>query len=93
MSLDLEHLAILRERMSKNLDRAWFLLLSNTTEECSSVMHDGNLVKSDTLLILGELFHLQLFFLLFLLAFGPDLVSSQLSDYFVSACSIDDWIF
>ena len=93
MGLNFKHLAILSERMSQNLDWTWFLLLSNTTEECSSIVHDSYLVKSDTLFILGEFLHLQLFLLLLLFAFSPDLVSSQLSDYFVSSCSIDDWIF
>ena len=79
--------------MSQNLDWTWFLLLSNTTKECSSIVHDSYLVKSYTLFVLSELLHLQLFLLLLFFAFSPNLVSSQLSDYFVSACSIDDWIF
>ena len=57
MGLDLKHLTSLREWMTKDLNGTRLLIISNSTEECSAIVHDGNLVVSYTLHVGGELFH------------------------------------
>ena len=94
MRLNFEHLAGFGERMAKNLYWARFLLLCNTTEECSSIVHDSYLIQGNTLLVICQLFDLLLFLLLWFITFlVGNIVSSQFSNWFVSSCCIDNWIF
>lgn len=66
--------------MTKDLNGTRLLIISNSTEECSAIVHDGNLVVSDTLHVGGELFHFGFFFLFGLVTFGSRSVSCKLSN-------------